>query len=136
MTTRTIALGLILGLGLTVGAAASWAGGPAGDADLAKAKVQVAGKTYEAAVQALRAGKADAERVYLWSRRWMEAQGELSEKKADQVAARETHLQRMKELRQVARALYESGRATHADALATEFYVVEATLWLARAKRK
>ncbi len=66
----------------------------------------------------------------------MEAQAELSKKKTDQVAVYEAYLQRMKALRRLTEAQYQAGAASQADALASVFYVVEATLWLSRAKRK
>ncbi len=46
---------------------------------LAEAKLKGARAAYEAALKAFHAGKCDPEKVYLWSRRWMEAQCHIAE---------------------------------------------------------
>jgi hypothetical protein len=109
---------------------------PPSVADLMKAKVETARRGYEASVAALATGKADAEKVYLWSRRLLEAQQDSSDKKADRLAALEGHLGRMKDLRKIAEERYRQGAAIHADVVATDYYVAEAALWLAQAKTK
>src|SRR5262245_47803858 len=92
---------LLLGLLLAAGPVSLARSGPPPAQALGEAKVQAARRAYEASVKALSAGHADAEKVYVWSRRLMEAQRGLAKKKADQVAAVEAHLGRMKELRKV-----------------------------------
>jgi hypothetical protein len=73
------------------------------------------------------------EAPYRWSRRWLEAQRQLSERQADQVAAFRQHLDRMRELRQISRRDFR-GRLGNVNAVhATEHYVTEAAEWLARA---
>lgn len=103
-------------------------------ADLMKTKVATAKVTFEVTVRAVSEGKADAEKVYLWSRRWMEARRDGSDKPADRAAAAEAHRDRMKELRKTAESQYNTGKTTPADVLAADFYVAEAELWLAQAK--
>lgn len=110
---------------------------PAADtAALAKTKVAAAKTTYEVTVKAFAEGKADAEKVYLWSRRWMEAQRDVSGKQPDRVAAVEAHLERMKELRKTAEARYRIAQAPPADVLGADFSIAEAELWLAQVKAK
>jgi hypothetical protein len=110
---------------------------------LAKARVEAARKTYEAAVQGLqqtrRVGNvlmqlgrpAD---VYDWSVRWLNAERDLGGKKDDQLAALAGHLQRMKELEKRVAKLSEV--VPSLDVSAAEYYRVEAEFWLAREKAK
>ena len=103
--------------------------------DLAAAKSDAAKATYEASFKALREGKGDAERVYLWSRRWMEAQRGVSQKKADVIAALEAHRDRMKALSKLTEQRYKAGQGSHADVLGVNYYIVEAELWLSEANK-
>jgi hypothetical protein len=109
---------------------------PAARRDLAQTKLATARKVFEATVRAFQTGQSDAEKVYLWSRRWLEAQRDLSDKKAAEVAALEAHRGRMKDLRKMAEQRYRAGKVPDAEALGAEFYVAEVELWLARAKAR
>ncbi len=73
-----------------------------------------------------------SELVYLWSRRWLETQRDMSDQKASQVIAYSEHLGRMEDLRALAtKALMEGARdITQSDVDASEFYVCEAKAWL------
>ena len=125
-----------IGLTLMVSALASESfAGPESAAELAKAKLEAAREAYKASVQALQTGKADAEKVYVWSRRWLEAQADQSGTRTDR-AAFEAHLQRMKELRKLATTRYHTGLVPVAEVIGTDFYVAEAGLCLERAKAK
>jgi hypothetical protein len=127
----TMSVGLALGLLLAwVGEAVS--DDPPAPADLVKAKYEAAREAYKATVQAYQVGQSDAEKVYLWSRRLLEAQRELGNKQADQVRALEAHRGRMKDLRELAAKRYQAEQVPQADVLGAEFYAVEAALWLAR----
>jgi hypothetical protein len=73
------------------------------------------------------------DRATTWSRRWMEAELDVSGKRSDQIAAREAHWQRLKKL--------EEGFAPHVDKEvgsrafnALKFYRLEAEYGLAKAK--
>lgn len=104
-------------------------------AELAKTKVATAKAGYEGTVAVRRTGgRADPEQVYLWSRRWMEAERDVSDKPADRVAAIENHKTRMKELHKFTLVEYQAGKVTHAQVLGADFYAAEAELWLAEAK--
>ncbi len=111
---------------------------------LRKARVALAQKGYEAAVPAVRqtqrvgnvlvqVGK--PEEVYRWSVRWLQAERELSPKKADQVAALEAHLKRMTELEKMIKAL-SLDLLPKQVMLDGEWYRLEAQLWLAEAKAR
>src|SRR5947207_11085361 len=65
---------------------------------LMKQRRDAARKTYEALWANYRDRRASAELLYLWSVRWLEAEKQLTETPADQVAACASHLERMAEL--------------------------------------
>src|SRR4051794_35503439 len=66
---------------------------------LLKAKVDAARKTYEVVWRNNREGFIPfAELVYRWSRRWLEAELDLRDKKDARVAAYQAHSERMQEL--------------------------------------
>lgn len=102
-----------------------------------RAKGEAARLVYEAMVKELHEGRGqvNADRLYLWSRRWMEAQRDVSPKKADQVAALEAHRDRMKDLRKTTEQRYKAGQGSHAEVLSVDFYIAEAELWLTEATK-
>lgn len=106
---------------------------------LLEARLKAARQTYElliAAWQRDAGGASDPEQVYLWSRRWLEAQRDLTEKQTDQVAALEAHRTRIEQLEKLARKLREAGVAGRTVVAVAEFYRLEAELWLVEAKSK
>ena len=111
---------------------------PAQDAEkLAPRKaalVRVAEATYWKHKELYVAQLATAEDLYLWSRRWMEAQlaSDLREVK---IAAAREHLARMTQLEAATVIRHEAGRESAAVEAAAEFYRVEAELLLALAGR-
>jgi hypothetical protein len=76
--------------------------------------------------------------LYQWSQRLLTAELELSDKKADRVAAYEVHLLRMKELEDVFKKAAERAKAgAYAAAYAeAKFHRLEAEIMLERAKGK
>jgi hypothetical protein len=99
--------------------------------DNAKAQAVAAGKAYENALLRMRAGLANQsaetiETLYLWSRRWMEAEQETNDKKEDRAAAAQAHLERMKKLEDLVKKLHDVGALAGADPAAAEFYRLEA----------
>jgi hypothetical protein len=105
-------------------------------AENARARLQAARKVYKGLGERklVDARDSDFEKVYLWSRRWMDAEKELAVKKADKISAVQGHLDRMKKLEGVVKALLEGGLATSYDPPVAEFYRLEAEQWLAREK--
>ena len=128
---------LVLGLGLAALA-------PSARADdlveNAKARAAAAGEAYRLASRRLveigdPASSATLELLHLWSRRLMEAQQEVSNKKEDKIAAAQAHLVRMKELEDVVKKQVDVGfRAP--DSGATKFYRLEAERQVLLAKAK
>ena len=105
-------------------------------AKLAKEKLEVARQAFKLAMEDLQTGRGTAEQIYLWSRRCLEAQRDLSAKKSDKLASLKEHLQRMKDLQKVTTELYRTGKATQFNAVASQFYVLEAEIWLSQTKTK
>jgi hypothetical protein len=103
--------------------------GPAVPPELAKSLEEVAKKTYEKTCET-----GEFEKAYQWSRRWLEAERQRSDKKADRITAAQAHLDRMKALQKRAERERQNGQASQADVLAIEYYCVEAEIWLAQAK--
>jgi hypothetical protein len=118
--------------------------GPAGAApdpeaanNLARLAVQrrdAARRTYEALWLDYRERRASEDLLYRWSLRWLEAERELSDQQADQVAAYQAHFERMRDLDRIIRRLRGSGQTTIEEASATEYYRVEAEIWLLKAR--
>src|SRR4051812_12081531 len=107
-TCRVIVAGILLGL-LPPLIRAEPEAPPKVPEKLARAKVDAARKTYEVVWQNNREGLVPfAEVAYRWSKRWLKAELELSDKKADRAAAYQAHLERMRELTRITRDRYRN----------------------------
>jgi hypothetical protein len=121
--------------------AAAQEGGP-GDAKqmaLKKELLESARKVYELEMQRVRFGAGEvmrADDVYLWSRRWLEAQVDLAANKDKRVEAHREHLDRMKALDAKTKALVGAGKASPGEAAAATYYRTQAELWLEQAPAK
>jgi hypothetical protein len=105
----------------------------------AKARLEAARKVYEGYLDRYKRGEPqplNAELLYRWSRRWLEAQQELATKKEGKVAAAEAHLTRMRGLEKYLRSAHKSGVAATFDVAGAEFYRLEAERWVAQGKGK
>lgn len=105
----------------------------------AKARLEAARKVYkwmrEGRIWLREKSRWSMESDYQWSRRWLEAERDVSDKKADQVAAAEGHLERMKTLEaEIKGRLKEDIRPV--DAATVEFYRLEAEQILAQVRKK
>jgi hypothetical protein len=126
--------GILLGLSL---ASAPLAAPEAADktAALIKAKCDAARKTFEVARIDYREGRGGMERLYWWSRRWMESEQQLAgQQKPELLAAAQGHLDRMRELERIIRKLQQSKVAVVDEVTAAEFYRLEADLWVQQMK--
>jgi hypothetical protein len=104
--------------------------------ELIKQRRDAARKTYETTWTNYREGRVPEEVVYRWSKRWLKAERELSNRQEDQVAACAAHLERMIELERIVQRL-QSSRQTTVDVLnAVEYYRIEAAEWLALARKE
>jgi hypothetical protein len=76
------------------------------------------------------------ETVYRWSRRLMEAERALADKKDSQISALEAHLQRMQEMEDRAKAQHLSGQLSLLDYLEAQANRQEAQAWLIELEAK
>jgi hypothetical protein len=104
-------------------------------ADLAKARVEAARRTYTEMARNHKEGRITrTEIVYQWSLRWLAAERDVSPARADRVAACKAHWERMKELERMTKDQLRARFVPIEEATAAEFYRLEAELWLAKAK--
>jgi hypothetical protein len=101
---------------------------------LAEAKVEAAKKTCELLAQDYAEGRASHEQFQLWSKRWMDAQKQVTTKRSDQLAAVEAHVDRMRQLEKAARKRVAAKRVPEWEASATEYLRIEAELLLTQAR--
>ncbi len=94
-----------------------------------KTELPVAGKGGGAKVPEF--GMGLFEHLHRWSLRWMEAEQEASDKKADKIAAAESHLKRMTEHE---KAWKGNSNLSGVERAALEFYRLEAEKLLKKAK--
>ncbi|TMQ33533.1 MAG: hypothetical protein E6K70_12615 [Planctomycetota bacterium] len=102
--------------------------------ELAKSKADAARRTCVAVAREFLEGKATVEQVNLWSRRWMDAEREVSNKKADQIDALKAHISRLQELEKAAQDRVQSRKGLASDVPAVEYHRLEAELSLSRLK--
>jgi hypothetical protein len=104
-------------------------------AEVAKARVEAARKTYEAIMDRLKKTggiELPFRDLYRWSQRWLDAALAADTEKAQKVAAAEEHLARMAELEKRARTFVEVGLAAESEADAGHFYRLDAEYVLAK----
>jgi phosphoserine phosphatase len=126
--------GLLLGVG--VGMASSEKA--VDTRELTKERMEAARDAYQFAWDEFKPfdlSKGDGEKVYRWSRRWMEAECDLATTKAERVAALQGHFERTKKLEEEVQA-YTGSTIPFQQLAATKFYRAEAETWLAEAKDK
>jgi hypothetical protein len=107
--------------------------------ELLKTQVASARRGYELTWKMHQEGiaKGDFESLCVWSIRWFHAERDLSKKSTDRVAAAEAHLERMKTAEERAKLFEKAGHdGAVRQAVAAEFYRVQAQIWLAQAKGK
>jgi hypothetical protein len=134
MTHRTLVLaGLISGLAVVgvVWAVPKQANTKAPD-QLAEARLKAARDAFEIA----HGESIDREKMYRWSVRWLESEKALKPAKADQLAALQAHLERMKNVEEDCQVAFKKGLGTKFDVVAATFFRTEAETWLAEAKAK
>jgi hypothetical protein len=106
---------------------------PAQPSPLAEARYRAAVKQYEITWSYYQQARIDTFQVYVWSRLVLDARRELGETPADHRIALEDHLARMKKLEELVVRIRRLGFGRSSDVGATEYYRLEAELWLTRA---
>jgi hypothetical protein len=141
--TTTLCCGILLGLLAVLGylPAAARAGDQATVAN-AKARLKAAQKVYKGILErhkeSPKAEPLNLEKLHRWSRRWMDAQSDLSAAKKNWLAAIKAHLARMQGLEKTVKEILKGGAASELapyQAAQAEYYRLEAEQWLARAKQ-
>jgi hypothetical protein len=113
------------------------ANGPDRLKNLLKERFELAEKEYKIRFAKFRDMEfPELERCCYSSLRVLEAQKDLSDKKADVVAAWEAHLARVKELARIAANFARTGQGMESDASMARFYYLDAEIGLERAKAK
>jgi hypothetical protein len=103
----------------------------------AKARLEAARKTFQAILERRKVdinAQWDEEKLYRWSRRWMEAAQAITDNKDGRIAAAEAHLKRMKNFEDLVKKMQSAGQASPEDVSAQEFFRLEAEHALIRAK--
>ena len=103
-------------------------------ASLAEARLQAALKQYEETWAYYQQARIDSYQVYVWSKLILDCRREMAEKPAERLAALEDHLSRMKKLEALIKKVRRLGFGRSYDVGASEYYRLEAELWLARTK--
>jgi hypothetical protein len=100
-------------------------------AALAEARYRAALKQYEETWTYYRQARTDVQPVYSWSRFVLTAQYDLSDHRANRIAALEAHQARMKKLEALVKRVRRLGFGPSIDVGAVEYYRIEAEYWLA-----
>ena len=101
---------------------------------LAEARYKAALKQFDEVWTYYRQSRTDSFLTYYWSRIVLESQQDLSEAKADRIAALEAHLDRMKRLQALVLKVRKLGFGYSTDVGATAYYRLEAERWLEEAR--
>jgi len=101
---------------------------------LAMARYHAAVKEYDETWAYYRQARIDSYQVYVWSRLLLESRRAIGVKPADQVTALEDHLDRMKKLEELVTKIRRLGFGRSYDVGASEYYRLEAELWLEQAR--
>jgi hypothetical protein len=104
-------------------------------ARLAVQRRDAARRTYEVTWIDYRERRASLDGLYRWSVRWLDADRQLSDQPADQVAAFKAHFERMRDLDRLIRKLRAAGQTTIDETSAAEFYRTEAEMWVLQAQQ-
>jgi hypothetical protein len=131
---RPLVIGTLLLAGLSIAPAAPTASmTSAKPSPLAEARYRAAIKQYDITWSYYQQARIDTYQVYVWSRLVLDARRDLSEAPADQIVALEEHLTRMRKLEELVLRIRRLGFGRSYDVGASEYYRLEAELWLARA---
>ncbi len=125
------------GLGLLLAGLSSSPTPPAVESDLRKlatARYESSLRAYQESWIYYRQARTDPFFVYAWSRLVMNAQGDLSAKKADRLAALEAHLDRMKKLEELVKKVRKIGFQRSIDTVSSDYFIREAQYWIAKAR--
>ncbi len=107
--------------------------GPTGKA-LIEARLAAAREVFQGGIRLWQDARAELDDVPLWSRRWMDEELRLAADPAARLAAIAAHLERLRQVEQIAQAHKESARGTEVDVLKARYHRLEAEEMLADAR--
>jgi hypothetical protein len=107
---------------------------PAELSSLAMDRYQAALRQYELTWSYFQQARIDSYQVYVWSRLAMDCRRDKADNPAEQIAAIEDHLARMKKLEALITKVRRLGFANSYDVGGSAYYRLEAEFWLAKAK--
>jgi hypothetical protein len=110
------------------------AGPPPDLTPLAQARYAAAVRQYDETWAYYQQARIDSYQVYVWSRLVLDSRRDLAVKPAEQITALEEHLDRMRKLESLIKKVRRLGFGRSYDVGASEYYRLEAELWLARAQ--
>jgi hypothetical protein len=126
---------LVLGLSLAVvSVAPAPPQAPPKPSTAAEARYKAALSQYERVWSYYRQSRTDSFMVYYWSRLVLDSQRDLSDAKADRIAALKAHDDRIRRLQDLITRVRKLGFAYSSDVGATTYYRLEADRWLEKAK--
>lgn len=104
-------------------------------ARLSKDRVDAARRTFDTMWKNYREGRrVSDDSLYRWSLRLLDSEKEVATAPADKIAAYEGHRKRMRELESLISNLQRAGQTTVDEVSSTEYYRIEADIWLLKAK--
>jgi hypothetical protein len=103
-------------------------------AGLLHARHRAAQKQFDETWVYYRQARTDSFPVYVWSHFVLQTQFDLSDKKPDQIAALEAHLDRMTKLEELLKKVRRLGFGQAIEVGAVAYYRIEAEYWLAHAR--
>lgn len=103
-------------------------------APLAQARYAAALRQYDETWSYFQQARIDSYQVYVWSRLVLDSRRDIAVKPAEQITALEEHLDRMRKLESLIKKVRRLGFGRSYDVGASEYYRLEAELWLARAQ--
>jgi hypothetical protein len=101
---------------------------------LAEARYKAAAEQFKEVWTYYRQSRTDTTLTYYWYRIVLEAQQDLSDTKADRIAALEAHLERMRRLEALVLKVRKLGFGFSTDVGATAYHRLEAERWLEKAR--
>ena len=105
-------------------------------AQLARERIQVAEQGRKLAEEHFRRGLTSGGEVLEWTRRLAQAHMDVPESKADRVAFLEGYVRQMKESEEVMKKRFEMGVCGPLDVASSQYYRLEAEIWLAKANEQ
>ena len=103
---------------------------------LAEARFKAATKQFNEVWTFYRQSRTESFPVYLWSRLVLDSERQLSDAKTDRVGAAEAHLKRMQALETLVKKVRRLGFGFSIDVGASEYYRIEAEIWLDQEKSR